>query len=274
MTQFGLNSWTTGDGVDALTDVRVAAEAGFQLLELRDWKIDQFLAKGGRLKDLRARGKQSGVGVLSVNTLDDSTLHSGDRLVQLVERCDTLCSWAETLECPYVIVGPSYLPDGTTQRDDIAGPTLTALRRYVDTAAGHSVKIAFEFHGYSRCSINNLAAAAEILEAIDDDRLGLVIDAFHFYVGGSRLEDLERLDPSRFFIVHLADADHGDRSRLGKPNRVFPGDGVLPLRDLVQSLGRVGYQGPYSLELFRPEYWAMDPAIVAQRGLSSMRRFV
>jgi 2-keto-myo-inositol isomerase len=74
--------------------------------------------------------------------------------------------------------------------------------------------------------------------------------------------------------VHLADVDDADRKTLGKPNRVFPGEGVLPLGPLIESLKRTGYEGPYSLELFRPDYWAMDPLLVARRGLESMKRFV
>jgi 2-keto-myo-inositol isomerase len=85
---------------------------------------------------------------------------------------------------------------------------------------------------------------------------------------------LEELDPGRLFIVHMTDADHDDRARLGKPNRIFPGEGVLPLKELIAVLRRIGYRGPYSLELLRPQYWTMDPSFVARRGLESMRSFV
>ena len=112
------------------------------------------------------------------------------------------------------------------------------------------------------------------LDQLDDVRVGLIVDAFHLYVGGSAFEDLERLDPARLFIIHLADVDGADLAQLGKSNRVLPGDGVLPLSRFVSAISTSGYRGPYSLELFRPEYWAMDPVVVATRGLESMRRFV
>jgi len=275
MMGFGLNSWTTGDAVDVLTDVRVASEAGYRFIELRDWKIERYLAQGSELGVLRDRVEQSDLRVLSVNTLDDSTLQTGAGFDRVVARCHTLCAWAEALGSPYVIVGPSYLPEGGgVSAEAIHENTVTALVRYVEVAAEHGVRIAFEFHGYSRCSINKLAAATAVLDEIGDARVGLVIDAFHFYVGGSSFRNLEELDHSRLFIVHLADAEHNDRTRLGKPNRVFPGDGVLPLKDLVRSIRRTQFEGPYSLELFRPEYWAMDPLVVARRGLQSMKRFV
>ena len=216
----------------------------------------------------------SGIGVLSVNTLDDCTLHHGAKQQALIERCHRLCEWAEELAAPYVIVGPSYQLEPAIDAATVHARTVEALREYARVAADHGVAIAFEHHGYSRCSINNLSSALGILDDLDTPNLGLVVDAFHFYVGGSRLEDLARLDQGRLAIVHLADVDHADRSKLGKPNRVLPGEGVLPLKALVDAVKRLGYRGAYSLELFREEYWAMDPMIVARKGLASMRRFV
>src|SRR5438552_3073079 len=77
-------------------------------------------------------------------------------------------------------------------------------------AAEHGVRVAFEYHGYAACSINNLSVALAVLDALGDPRVGLVIDAFHFYVGSSRLDELERIDGRRVFITHLTDINHTD----------------------------------------------------------------
>jgi len=45
------------------------------------------------------------------------------------------------------------------------------------------------------------------------------------------------------------------------------------VRELIASLERAGYAGPYSLELFNEALWALDPMIIAERGLRSMRSF-
>jgi 2-keto-myo-inositol isomerase len=272
MTAFGLNSWTTGDAVDAVTDIRVASEAGYQFVELRDWKIERHLASGERLAALRAQACAAGIGVLSVNTLDDCTLHQGAKQAALIERCHQLCEWAAALGAPYVIVGPSYQQEPALDAATIRARTVAALGAYGRVAAEHGINIGFEYHGYARCSINNLREALDVLDLVEAPNVGMVIDAFHFYVGGSRLDDLARLGKQRLSIVHLADVDHADRSKLGKPNRVLPGEGVLPVQDIVDAVKRLGYEGAYSLELFREEYWVMDPMIVAQKGLASMRR--
>jgi 2-keto-myo-inositol isomerase len=274
MTAFGLNSWTTGDRVDAATDIRVAGEAGYQFVELRDSKIEQHQARGDSLASLREQARASGIGVLSVNTLDDCTLHQGAKQAALIERCHRLCEWAAALGAPYVIVGPSYQPEPALDAATVRARTVEALEAYGRVAADHGVMVAFEYHGYARCSINNLGDALDVLDQIDAPNIGMVVDAFHFFVGGSLISDLARLGKRRLAIVHLADVDHADRGKLGKPNRVLPGDGVLPIRDIVGEVKRVGYEGAYSLELFREEFWAMDPMVIARKGLASMRKFV
>lgn len=273
MTAFGLNSWTTGDAVDAATDIRVAGAAGYQFVELRDWKIEQHLACGESLASLREQARASGIGVLSVNTLDDCTLHQGAKQAALIDRCHRLSEWAASLGAPYVIVGPSYQPEPALDAATVRGRTVDALHAYGRVAAEHSVTIGFEYHGYARCSINNLSDALDVLDRIDAPNISMVIDCFHFYVGGSRVSDLARLGKRRLAIVHLADVDHADRGKLGKPNRVLPGEGVLPIRDIVDAVKRLGYEGAYCLELFREEFWMMDPMIVARKGLASMRHF-
>src|SRR5438552_14919434 len=183
MPDFGLNSWTTGDKSSALSDIRAATAAGYRHVELRDGKLEQHLAAGGSIAELRDSAAEGGLTVLSVNTLDDSTLHEGERLEALVARCRQLAAWAAALDCPQIIVGPSYLGEATRDPAAIRGRTVAALARHAAAAAEHGVRVAFEYHGYAACSINNLSDALAVLDALGHPRVGLVIDAFHFYVG-------------------------------------------------------------------------------------------
>jgi len=70
MPGFGLNSWTTGDAVDAATDIRVASAAGYQFVELRDWKIEQHLAQGGRLARLETEYDRPTAGSLHADRIN------------------------------------------------------------------------------------------------------------------------------------------------------------------------------------------------------------
>jgi 2-keto-myo-inositol isomerase len=270
--QFGLNGATTGEHVDILTDIRVAGQAGYRCVELRDTKIERYLAAGGSPTRLRDALLASAVDALSVNALEDSTLRTGRALTEMVERTRTMATWAKALDCPFVVAVPSFLPAGGMDRGRVGMMTAAALRAMASAAGEFGVMLGFEFLGFQECSVNTLAAAREILSEVDDPRVGLVIDAFHFYAGGSRVADLQGLSADQIFIVHLDDAEGGDRATLQDAQRVLPGDGVIPLRPLLDGIRRTGYSGAYSLELFRPEYWQWDAALLASRGLESMRR--
>ncbi len=274
-----MNGATTGERADVATDIRAAAEAGYEFVELRDLKIERHLASGGTLDALRAQLRETGVGALSINALENATLREGQAFEPVLARCRTLCEWAQVLDCPYVIAVPSFLPEGGgvgggPGEVEVRRRTAAALRAMIGAANRFGVRVGFEFLGFPTCSVNTLRAARGIIEDVGDPRVGLVIDAFHFYIGGSQPEDLDGLDASRVFIVHLDDAPAGEPAGLTDAHRVLPGDGVIPLRALIRRLQAAGYRGAYSLELFRPEYWAWDPVELARRGLDSMRRVV
>jgi 2-keto-myo-inositol isomerase len=268
---FGLNGATTGDRADLATDIRVAGAAGYQVVELRDTKIERYLAAGGTMTSLRDLVRAAQVRVLSLNALEDSTLRTGPAFESVLARCRTFCEWAQALDCPYIISVPSFLPSGGLPDVEVRARTVSALRQMAAIAARFGINVGFEFLGFPTCSANTLRAARSLVDEVGDARVGIVIDAFHFYAGGSRLEHLDGLDPGRLFIVHLDDAEPGDPAQLGDAHRLWPGDGVIPLRPLLQRIEDLGYRGAYSLELFRPEYWAMDPTVVAKVGLEKMK---
>ncbi len=277
MRRFGLNGATTGEHVDIETDIRVAGEAGYQAVELRDTKIERYLGSGGTLPALRGLLRDAGNEVLSINALEDSTLRTGARLEEILARCRVFCEWARALDAPYVVAVPSFLAPGAS---GLGGPmeagmrsqTVAALTAMAGVASAFGVKVGFEFLGFPACSVNTLGAARSILDDVGDPTVGLVVDAFHFYAGGSRLEDLDGIDGSRVFIVHIDDAENGDPAGLTDAQRLLPGEGVIPLKSVIARLEAAGYRGAYSLELFRPEYWAWPPAEIARRGHDSMRR--
>lgn len=266
--RFGLNGATTGSA-DLLTDLRAAREAGYAVLEIRDTKLRAYLDGGGTLADLRRALQDAGVEAYTLNALEHATHPTGADLDDLRRRGEMLCAWAAGIGCPYVIAVPSF-------RDEVADPARTqetavaALRALAEAGRRHGVGIGFEFLGFAACTVNTLHLAREIVEATEDPGVGLVIDAFHFYAGGSTWAMLEGLDPRRLVIVHLDDAEDRPREQLADAHRLLPGLGVIPLREFVRRIEGMGYRGPWSIELFRPEYSAWDPVDLARAAKERM----
>jgi len=129
------------------------------------------------------------------------------------------------------------------------------------------MRISVEFLGHPAASINTFAQAYGIIQDVDRDNVGLTLDCFHFYGMGSRLEDLAQADGKKIFIVHLNDTEDFPIGALLDEDRVWPGTGCIPLDEIFQTLKKIGWAADaVSLELFRPEYYQMDPEDVYRIG--------
>jgi Sugar phosphate isomerases/epimerases len=133
-------------------------------------------------------------------------------------------------------------------------------------AEKHGVSLAFEFLGQTDCSVQTLDLAKEIVEKVNRKNIGLVIDTFHFYAGNSTFEAIDNLDPEKLFIFHINDAENLPKEQLTDAQRLYPGMGILPIKEMKKHFDNIGYNRMASIEIFRPEYWEQDPYEVAKKA--------
>jgi 2-keto-myo-inositol isomerase len=268
---FGLNGATTGTATIEV-DIAAASAAGYQVLEVRDDKIEEYLAKPGHtLATLRGLIDAAHLKTVTVNALLDSTLPDADKAQAVLDRCKEMCEWATTLGAPYLVAIPSFMRDRQISDAEIRRRSIASLRLVAAVCKPYGIKVGFEFLGFPTCSVRTLGVCREIVDAVSDPNVGVIIDMCHFYTGGSTVAEMAGLNPAQLYIVHMDDTEPGDPTKLMDSDRLLPGDGVIPLREYIAGLARIGYNGAYSLELFRPEYWKLDPHVVARRGIEKMR---
>ena len=130
--------------------------------------------------------------------------------------------------------------------------------------------IDLEFLGQTDCSVQTLDLAKKIVEKVNRNSVGLVIDTFHFYAGNSSLEAIESLDASKLFIFHINDAEDLPKEQLTDAHRLYPGTGILPIKEIKERLDRIGWDKTVSVEIFRPEYWDQDPFEVAKKAKAAV----
>jgi 2-keto-myo-inositol isomerase len=113
-----------------------------------------------------------------------------------------------------------------------------------------------------------------VAAAADDKDAKILADVYHLFRGGSGFEGMKMLDGHAIDIFHMNDVP-ADIPRLEQQDkdRVFPGDGAAPLKELSEVLKSKGGQIILSLELFNPTYYAMDAEYVITTGLERMKRF-
>ena len=103
----------------------------------------------------------------------------------------------------------------------------------------------------------------------------LLGDVYHIYKGGSDFRGLGLLSANALQAFHMNDYPvDPPRETIGDADRVYPGDGIAPLGEILNLFREVGAYPVLSLELFNKTYWTQDPLKVAKTGLDKMRAVV
>jgi sugar phosphate isomerase/epimerase len=92
------------------------------------------------------------------------------------------------------------------------------------------------------CSI---AHAGRVIDGVDHPQFGLLLDVWHVWEE-DRVSAQIRKYAGKIFGVHVN--DWCDPRAFG--DRYLPGDGKIPLVELLQSIRSSGYEGAYTLEIF------------------------
>jgi 2-keto-myo-inositol isomerase len=259
--KLSLNGATTMKA-DLATDIRVASGAGFDCLEIWASKLRAYL-ESHTSAELKSMFDEQRIQPHSINSIERITFRDAAGRESLAGECEELCKIASEIDCPYVVVVPGPLPEGAT-RADVVEESVRVLGELSLIAEGYGAGLAFEFLGQPGCSVQTLELADGIVRRVARPNIGLVIDSFHFYAGGSAIESIAALDAERLFIFHINDAEDLPREQLEDRHRLLPGLGILPLKEMIAALRCAGYDGVASVEIFRPEYWERDPQELAR----------
>ncbi len=161
-------------------------------------------------------------------------------------------------------------PAGPLTHDAVRG-IRSSLSEAAELASGHGVRLALEFQARSAMP-NNLETAAALVAEVGHPHLGICLDAFHFFTGPSKTEDLEYLSAANLFHVQLSDLAAQPRELATDADRILPGDGDFPLAEIVRRMVEIGYDGCVSLELMNPQIWSIPPRSVGEIGITALRK--
>ncbi|HLR32943.1 MAG TPA: sugar phosphate isomerase/epimerase, partial [Fodinibius sp.] len=119
--------------------------------------------------------------------------------------------------------------------------------------------------------LKTMGEAAAVALNANHPEARIIPDTYHMHISQGGFEGLPLLDGQAIAIFQFADAPGSpDIDQLEDKHRVYPGDGVLPLPDILRDLKQTGYRGCISLELYNPNYWEQDLQEVAQTGHQKM----
>ena len=269
--EIGFNGASTMK-TDLPGDIRAASQEGYDGLEIWAKKMEAFLSKKS-VRDLRGLFKKGKIKPLAINSVEFITFNSSWEKINTMNLIQRYAEIADELDCPFIVLVPSPRPQGVSDKE-IYEESVKVLREISNKFRNYKVKFAFEFLGFSWCSVSTLEQDFEIVKAVNRKNIGVVLDTFHFYVGGSTLDSIQKMDREKLYMLHINDVEGLPKSDLQDAHRLYPGEGVIPLKEIISRLKEIHYDGPVSIEMFRPEYWTRPAEEVAKKGMEAIRKFI
>lgn len=270
--RYSLNMGTVmGHKLSLEQEVEVAAKAGYDAIEPWIRKIEDFRRGGGSLSDLAKRIRDHGLTVEGAIGFSRWIVDDDAARAQGLEQMKREMSMLAEMGGKRIAAPPS----GATGEPRLdfykAGERYRALLEIGDEIG---VTPALEIWGSSR-NLGRLSEAAFVAIESGHPKACIIPDVFHMYRGGSSFHGLKLVSTRMIPVFHLNDypADP-PRERISDRDRVFPGDGIAPMSQILRDLYDNGGGTVLSLELFNPAYYQQDALTVAKTGLEKMKASV
>lgn len=265
---FCLNTSTiSGCGDYTVVDyINIAGEAGYDGVELWMGDIRKYLDEGGTKADIKGALKKHKL--TFENTIGFAPWLSGETgLHQMRTDMELLAELAAKR-----IAAPPVGYEGDQPLDLFR--VGEQYRKLLAIGRETGVMPQLEFWGASDL-FWHLGQAMMVLTATAEKDARLLPDIYHLFRGASDFAALDLLNPAYIDLFHLNDFP-GDKPREAQTDadRVFPGDGVAPVREVLVYLTHASDEKVLSLELFNRTYWQRPALEVAQEGLEKMKQQV
>ncbi|MCH6198034.1 sugar phosphate isomerase/epimerase [Aquiflexum sp. LQ15W] len=247
----------------------IASKAGYDGVELWIRDIQEYLADGNSVTGLRKYISDSGlkfentIGFAPWMVDDEEKRKAG--MVQMEQEMELLAS----LGCVRVAAPAA----GVTAPLDLfkAGERYKAL---LDLGRKTGVMPQLEFWG-AFPFFHHLGQVLMVAAVANDPDTRILPDVYHLFRGGSGYDGLKMLNGAAIEIFHMNDFVASiPREDQADKDRVYPGDGAAPMKEILTDLKNMGGNKILSLELFNQDYWKQDALTVAKTGLEKMRKLV
>ncbi len=270
--RFSLNTSTiSGTKPGMKKSIDIAARAGYDGIELWVRDVRAYLDEGNTAVSLKKYLDDSGIivedaiGFAPWLVRDESRRKAG--LAEMKSDMELMAS----LGCRR-IAAPAAGVSGNEPLDLFRAGEL--YRELIALGRQSGVMPQLEFWGASPY-LFHLGQAAMVCAVADDPDVHILADVFHLFRGGSGFEGLNMLNGKVLEIFHMNDYPAGiPREQQNDSDRVYPGDGAAPMKQILTILASIGGEKVLSVELFNQAYWKQDPQTVAGTALEKMKALV
>ena len=264
-TRYCLNASTIRP-TPLMDKIRIAGRAGYEAIELWHDEMGEYVAQGGTLQEIKKALGDAGLEVPTTIAAFGWLGSEGRARQQALDEVKRRMEEAAEIGATYIVASPPR------EALDLSGGGAD-YRELVEIGRRIGVRPAMEYLGFVD-SVYTIDQAWQIVVDSDCEDASLIMDPFHILRGGGPIDSIAKVPGDKVAIWHWNDVpDTLPVRQQSDADRVLPGDGVGPLRQIEKLAQAQGYRGYVSLELFNPGLWEEDPVEVARIGLEKMQAY-
>lgn len=269
---FCLNASTLrGQKLGIVGELEVASKAGFDGMEVWINGIQAYLNEGGTLKELKMRIDDLGLKIEDAIGFAQWIVDDEDVRTKAMEQLKVEMDMLAQIGCARIAAPPAGATNEAGLNLDAAGERYHAI---LDLGVEFGVIPQLELWGFS-ANLHKLSQVVYVAAESGHPAARILPDVYHLYKGGSDFHALKLLNPDIVEIFHVNDYPASpSRTEMNDSHRVYPGDGVAPMQQILSDLKNERETTVLSLELFNQDYWAQDALEVAKTGLAKMKASV
>jgi sugar phosphate isomerase/epimerase len=266
---YSLNMSTIrGHNLGFVKELEVASKAGFTSVEIWIDTLQTYLQGGGSLSE--AKKIIDGLGLKIEDAIGFAQWLADDEatrkkaLEQLQQEMEMLAK----IGCHRIAAPPAGMTKGPVlDLDVITERYLTILKMGEQTG----VMPQLEMWGGSQ-NLKHISQVLYVATQCGNPNARMLLDVFHIFKGQSAVESLNYVGNHALDIFHVNDYPAGiSPEQISEPDRIYCGDGIAPLKQILQIVKNPERPLVISFEVFNKSYYAQDALTVAKTALAKMK---
>jgi sugar phosphate isomerase/epimerase len=149
---------------------------------------------------------------------------------------------------------------------DAAARFCDEIRPCAEAAASAGVALGIEPTSHLYADVSLVHRLSDVVALAKQANVSVGLDFFSCWVDADLEEAIIAAGPLCAF-VQISDYVLGDR---GLPCRAIPGDGVVPIEQIVGAIMATGYRGPFDIEVIGPRLFTVDRHAALLRGVTRL----
>ena len=266
-----LNTSTiSGQKTGFLKEFEITAKAGYNGIEIWIRDLQKYVEEGGSLSDLKKKIGDLGLKVENAIGFAEWIVDDENQRKTAIEQLKREMELVSKVGCSRIAAPPAGAYNVALDLFKVAA----RYREILEIGDQTGVTPVLEFWGAST-SLYHISQAMFVATAANHPKACILPDVSHMFRGGSGYVSLKQISGNAIEVFHFNDfVSSIPREKQTDSDRVYPGDGAAPYRQIITDLHNAGGTKILSLELFNKSYWEKDALEVAATGLSKMKRLV